>query len=101
MSEVTVKAWKSETPPTESSIEELFRAEGLSPSRWSNGPGDRYAVHSHSYHKVLYCVRGTITFNVEGKDVLLVEGDRIQIPPGTSHSAVVGSQGVTCMEAAR
>src|SRR5439155_1193075 len=32
---------------------------------WSNGPGDRYAAHNHSYEKVLYCVDGSITFVLE------------------------------------
>lgn len=92
--------WGKDTTPSEQEIEEKFRAEGLSPSRWSNGPSDRYGAHSHPYHKILYCVRGSIIFNV-GKDVPLSGGDRLEIPPGTTHSAVVGPEGVTCMEAAR
>lgn len=100
MSTINVESWTGQAPPSEQSIGERFRAEGLSPSRWSNGPGDRYGVHSHSYHKVLYCVRGSITFNIEGEEVLLVPGDRLEIPPVTPHSAVVGAEGVTCMEAA-
>ena len=31
---------------------------------WSNGPGDRYAAHSHSFEKILYCVSGSITFTL-------------------------------------
>jgi len=34
---------------------------------WSNGPGDRYAAHTHNYEKVLYCVDGAITFALEGE----------------------------------
>ena len=30
-----------------------LRAEGLDPSPWSNGPGDRYAAHEHGYDKVI------------------------------------------------
>lgn len=101
MSQIAVTAWQFDIPVSGESISERFRVEGLSPSRWSNGPGDRYGVHSHSYHKVLYCVRGTITFKVHGKDVLLVPGDRLDLSPGTAHSAVVGPEGVVCMEAAR
>ncbi|HEX2259635.1 MAG TPA: cupin domain-containing protein, partial [Actinomycetota bacterium] len=75
--------------------------ENLSPSTWSNGPGDKYSAHSHGYRKVLYCLRGSIVFNVEGESVNLQPGDRLEIPPGTSHSADVGPEGVSCMEAAR
>ena len=28
-------------------------------------------------------------------------GDRLDIPPGATHSAIVGPQGVACVEAAR
>jgi quercetin dioxygenase-like cupin family protein len=87
----------------EGAVVDAFKAEGLSPSRWSNGPGDVYAAHSHAYHKVLYCLRGSITFGIvdTGEDIELQPGDRLDIEPGTSHRAVVGARGVTCIEAAR
>ena len=79
-----------------------FAAEGLSPSRWSNGPGDVYASHSHAYRKVLYCLRGSIVFRLtaSGEEIRLTPGDRLDIDPGTAHSAIVGPDGVTCVEAA-
>jgi quercetin dioxygenase-like cupin family protein len=84
-------------------LEALFRSEHLSPGWWSNGPGDTYAPHSHRYHKVLYCLHGGIAFRIEpsGPEYELAPGDRLDIPPGTSHSAVVGPKGVTCVESAR
>jgi len=70
---------------------------------WSNGPHDRYAPHSHSYEKVLYCVDGSITFVLEraGKELLLTAGDRMVLPAGTLHSAIVGPHGCTCIEGQR
>lgn len=82
-------------------IAQAFNDEGLSPMRWSNGPGHRYGAHSHSYHKVLYCVSGSITFTVDGKAITLAPGTRLEIPPGAMHSAIVGPEGVVCMEASR
>ncbi len=78
-----------------------LRAEGLDPGAWSNGPGDRYAAHAHGYDKVLACERGSIRFGLPdaGTAVELVEGDRLDLPAGTRHDAVVGSSGVTCLEA--
>ncbi|MEA2532818.1 MAG: hypothetical protein QOJ93_629, partial [Actinomycetota bacterium] len=64
-------------PPSDSVLRDAFRAEGLSPYAWSNGPGDRYGVHTHSYDKVLYCASGSITFHVEGADVTMKAGDRL------------------------
>ena len=70
---------------------------------WSNGPGDRYAPHSHAYEKVLYCVEGSITFVLEneGRKVHLDAGDRMVLPAGTVHSAIVGRSGCTCIEGRR
>ena len=86
---------------TRTEIEGAFRAEGLSPHGWGNGPGDKYGTHSHSYHKVLYCVSGSIVFHTPDGDVELGPGDRLELPPGTPHSATVGPSGCECMEASR
>jgi quercetin dioxygenase-like cupin family protein len=80
---------------------ETFRAEGLSPRTWSNGPGDRYGWHSHSYDKVLYCVTGSVIFHTEGEEFELRPGDRLDIEAGVEHAATVGPEGVECMEASR
>ena len=87
----------------EADIAAAFRAEGLSPAIWSNGPGDRYASHSHAYHKVLFCLRGSIVCRLtdSGEEINLAPGDRLDLPPATAHSAIVGPEGVTCAEAAR
>lgn len=93
--------WDRDSKPSQSEIRGIFESENLSPSTWSNSPGDKYSAHSHGYHKILYCVEGGIVFNVEGESVSLSPGDRLEIPPGTSHSADVGPEGVSCMEAAK
>jgi len=82
---------------------DALASEGLSPQRWSNGPGDVYAQHQHAYHKVLYCLRGSIVFRMTatGEAIALTPGDRLDIEPGTEHGAVVGTDGVDCIEAAR
>jgi quercetin dioxygenase-like cupin family protein len=82
-------------------LEARLRAEGLDPRSWGNGPGDRYAAHSHVYDKVLVCAAGSITFHLVelGRDVELAVGERLELPAGTSHAATVGPRGVTCLEA--
>jgi quercetin dioxygenase-like cupin family protein len=88
------------------SLDELMtrlRAEATGCYSWSNGPGDRYAPHSHTYEKVLYCVDGSITFMLEpeGRRLDLKAGDRMVLPAGTIHSAAVGPAGCTCIEGKR
>lgn len=87
-------------------IDELManlRHEASSCYSWSNGPHDRYAAHNHPYEKVLYCVEGSITFMLEreGRRLELKAGDRMVLPAGTLHSAVVGPGGCTCIEGRR
>ena len=88
-------------PVTEAAVEARFREEGLSPSAWGNGPGDRYGWHRHDYHKVLYCVEGSIVFHTREGDLAMEAGDRLDIEPGTDHAATVGDGGCRCVEAAR
>lgn len=78
-----------------------LRTEGLDPSEWGNGPGDRYGAHEHAYDKVIVVVRGSITFGLTGPDraLGLGPGDRLELPAGSSHDAVVGPAGVACLEA--
>ena len=67
-------------------IQAKFAEEGLSP---------------HGYHKVLYCVSGSIVFHTNEGDFPLEPGDRLDVEPGTEHAATVGPGGVQCMEAAK
>jgi quercetin dioxygenase-like cupin family protein len=88
-------------PPSRDELDERFTREGLDPRWWGNAPGDTYGWHSHHYHKVLFCQRGSITFHTMSGDVQLRPGDRLDIEPGTQHAATVGASGVTCVEASR
>lgn len=96
-----ITRWSASTPPTESTLRQLCADEGLSPYPWSNGPHDVYPAHKHSYDKVIYVLRGSITFGLPelGQRHTLNAGDRLDLPAGTVHDAVVGEQGVLCLEA--
>jgi len=82
-------------------VEGRLREEGLEPSAWSNGPGDRYTAHEHDYDKVIAVERGSIRFGLpdEARSIELATGDRLELPAGTRHDALVGPEGVTCLEA--
>ena len=73
--------------------------EGLEAGTWSNGPGDRYPSHDHGYDKVIVVAAGSIRFGVAGVGIDLGQGDRLELVAGTAHDAVVGPDGVTCLEA--
>jgi mannose-6-phosphate isomerase-like protein (cupin superfamily) len=79
-----------------------FEAEGCSPPRsWGNAAGDRYGRHDHPFHKVLFCVSGSIVFHTDDGDVELTAGDRLDLEPGTAHAATIGAAGCSCVEASR
>ena len=79
-----------------------FEAEGCSAPRfWSDGPDRIYGRHDHGYHKVLFCLRGSIVFHLDDGDVQMRAGDRIDLAPGTAHAATVGVEGCECVEASR
>jgi quercetin dioxygenase-like cupin family protein len=84
----------------EKEIRLRLEAEAHSCYSWSNGPGTVYATHTHPYRKILYCLQGSIHFELlpTGKQVELHPGDRLDLPPGTAHSALVGPTGVSCVE---
>jgi quercetin dioxygenase-like cupin family protein len=88
-------------PPSAAQVEARLDSEGLAFGSWSNGPGDRYAPHRHDYDKVLVVAAGEITFGLVelGRHARLGAGDRLDLPAGTSHEAVVGPAGVRCLEA--
>jgi len=98
-----VTPWAGSGPTTQSTLWRLMTDEGLSPYSWSNGPHDTYAAHSHSYDKVIYVVQGSITFGLPAlkQKLTLKAGDRLDLPAEILHDAIVGPQGVVCLEAHR
>ena len=81
-------------------IRRRLEAEAHSCYGWANGPGTVYGAHRHPFRKILYCLSGSIRFDLTstGKSVELRPGDRLDLPPGTPHSALVGPDGVSCLE---
>jgi len=109
-SSARVTPWDFAEAPTEAALRRLMAEEGLDPYVWSNGPGDVYAAHSHTYNKVIYVVRGSIEFGLEESvaaihelplRIVLHAGDRLDLAAGVVHDAVVGQDGAVCLEAHR
>jgi uncharacterized protein YjlB len=82
-------------------FESRLRDEGLRPYGWGNGPHDVYGAHDHDYDKVIVVSSGSIRFGLpdEGRSLDLAVGDRLELPAGTRHDALVGPEGVGCLEA--
>ncbi|MCK6578598.1 MAG: cupin [Anaerolineae bacterium] len=99
---VRVVRWTGGQHPTLSNITRQMQHEGLRPYAWDNRPNYRYAVRSHGFSKIMYVVDGMleITLPDSNQRVRLRAGDRIEIPAGIRHGAIIGSSGAKCVEAA-
>ena len=97
---MVVTRWTKSQPPTVAELAEVFIRAGLFYYDWSNGPGDVYPPHVHDYDKVLFVVQGSITWLLPAthETIETRAGDRIDLPRGTIHAAIVGPDGVTCLE---
>lgn len=95
--------WSGDAPPAEGELKALMERGNLTPYSWSNAPGDEYPPHSHGYGKVIYVVDGSITwiFPATGRRIETRRGDRLELESGVVHAALVGSEGVSCLEAHR
>lgn len=95
--------WAGATAPAERELRAALSAEGLAPYAWGDPACAVYTAHRHSYHKVLYCVSGAIRFDLpdDGEWLELGPGDRLDLPARVLHAAVVGPNGVVCLEAHR
>ena len=100
---VEIVRWSGGTSPDEETLRKILDEENLHGYRWSNGPGDVYSAHTHSFNKVIYVVSGSITFGLpdSGEQVTLNLRHRLNLPAGVAHNAIVGSKGVVCLEAHR
>ena len=94
--------WESSDTPTEDNLKEKMTGAGLSPERWTANDGHRFDVRQHDYHKVVYCVEGSIWFTFPDDPDTVIElepGDRLDLPAGIRHGALTGMEGVVCLEA--
>lgn len=84
----------------EADVIAFFSSRGIKTLRWTNDPGTVYPPHAHDYRKILFCLAGGITFSFPDlhREYTLYPGDRLVVPIGLRHGALVGSEGVTCIE---
>jgi mannose-6-phosphate isomerase-like protein (cupin superfamily) len=60
---------------------------------WQDGPHVSYPDHTHPVETAHIILSGEMTFTIDGEEHTYREGDRCDVPPGTVHSARMGSRG--------
>jgi quercetin dioxygenase-like cupin family protein len=100
---LVVKRWTWDKTLSERAILRHMETEGLETQRWKNEPGTKYQAQTCDFDKVILVMRGSITFRLPetGEQVSLNPGDRLVLPAGLTHEAVVGPMGVVCLEGHR
>jgi quercetin dioxygenase-like cupin family protein len=71
-----------------------LRDEGLDVTEWRDEPGATYEPHAHRHREVRIVLEGSITFDVDGSQIALGPGDRLDLAPMQTHGATVGPEGV-------
>lgn len=74
---------------------QLVREDGFDPYKITDGPGYVYQPHSHPETKEIVCLKGSMVVEVENHKFPFNPGDKIVIPGGVIHSAIVGERGCT------
>jgi cupin superfamily acireductone dioxygenase involved in methionine salvage len=99
--ELKITPWPGNVAPTVQDVQDELQEQELDAYSWSSLPEDTFEGHTHGYHKVLYVVAGSIKFEFPARheSLTLRAGDRLDLPSGIRHNAVVGIDGVTCLEA--
>lgn len=86
--------WSDPREPGEGTLRTRLEAEGFEVHAWRD-PADRvYGEHHHDCDESLWVVRGTIVFEVSGREFPLGPGDRLLLPAGIAHRAKAGPDGV-------
>ncbi len=78
-----------------------MNTEGLQPNRRFGALGDRRRTHILSHHQVIYVLKGSITIGLPERDqqLTLRAGDRLDLSAGVAYHAIIGSNGLVCLEA--
>ena len=89
---MTVSRWDKNREPSLFEIKEELKKEGLASYLYQDGIGAYYPTHTHPYDEIRWVVSGSVTFGVEGEEVTLYPGDRLDIPANTPHYARMSDQ---------
>ncbi len=60
-----------------------------------NEPNAEFPEHTHNEHTVHVILRGEFILHEKDGEKILREGERFEIPAGTTHSAKCGREGCT------
>lgn len=81
-----ISRWQAPLKPSRQHAQMILEAEGLEPFEESLAPQEKIHEHRHPFTEVRIVLSGELLYNISGNQVLVREGDRIEIPANTRHS---------------
>lgn len=90
-----ITRWQAPNKLSREQAQMILEAEGLEPFEETLAPQKKVGEHRHPFTEVRIVLQGELLYNIAGNQVLLREGDRIEIPANTRHSHACQS-GQTC-----
>lgn len=83
-----ISRWQAPMKPSRQHALMILEAEGLEPLEEVLGAQQKVTEHRHPFTEVRIVLTGELLYNIAGNQVLVREGDRIEIPANTRHSHV-------------
>ncbi len=75
---------------------EQLKSEGFSNVyEWTDKPGATYPAHAHKGRVSFFVTDGSIVMRFDDREVLVKAGERMDVPVGATHTAVVSPKGCT------
>ena len=97
-----VHRWQAPGLPSRQLFHRLLEQEGLEPFEERLPAGAKISDHRHPFGEVRIVTEGEMLLTVAGNQVLLRQGDRIEVPANTRHAhAAQGPQDCVCICAHR
>jgi mannose-6-phosphate isomerase-like protein (cupin superfamily) len=75
-------------------LEDQLHAEGFVHTYvWQDGPHAHYSDHTHATETAHVILDGEMTLSMDGRAITYRAGERVDVPAGAVHSALMGPTG--------
>jgi quercetin dioxygenase-like cupin family protein len=91
-----VSRWQSSDVSPLQYAKAYFESEGLADQEETLAAGTTISDHRHPFDEIRIVIKGAMLMNIAGTQLMLREGDRIEIPAHTRH-AKKNEESVDCV----
>jgi quercetin dioxygenase-like cupin family protein len=90
--------WSKHYESAEEELVKILDAKNIKAERWTAEEYEDFPTHEHDNDTRVWCVEGSITFLIDGKEISLQTGDVLDLPAKIKHTATAGFSGCACYE---